>query len=116
MSMSDPAAQIETSHVRVKITKASEPTFWYAGMIGLVVKAERTVTTYDDGRDPAQYVKYTMFPDRHKHLMRDDVQEIEPPKLRQTGATMRRIQPRRIKDAKRRKSERQNKRKARRQS
>lgn len=109
MSVADPAARIETAHVRIKIKSAQQPTYWYANLVGKVIEAERTITTYVD--KPDRYVKYTLFPDRHKHIVSSDVEEVNTPRLvRELNLTHGKRKPT---TAQRRKRERQNKRKGR---
>ena len=78
MSAGDPNAIYQHSVVMVRIIKADYNTYWYAGMVGQTIKADKTVTTYTD--KPDVYVKYQPFGDRTKHLFINDIEEVEPPK------------------------------------
>jgi len=77
MSMGDPNAVYKHSTVRVRIIKAALPTFWYADMVGQVINADKTITTFTD--KPDVYVKYQPVGDRSSHLFNEDIEEVELP-------------------------------------
>lgn len=80
MSAGDPNAIYKHETVRVQIVAAQLNTYWYANMIGQVIKADKTTTTYTD--KPDVYIKYSPVGDRSKHLFAGDVEEvIDTPRL-----------------------------------
>lgn len=56
--MSDYTGEVKNSVVKIRIIKASKPTYWYADKVGKVVEAYKSVTQ----QDGKTYISYKQFP------------------------------------------------------